>query len=87
MQLENIKKYLNSELGKDTREYLEAKANTLRNIDNISEKDTSAKMSLEVKAQKRAYRILKEILEDIMTFTEEVKPKDPRDRYDIGVDD
>jgi len=77
-----IKKYLDSEIGKATREFLEMKTNELRNIDNINEKDTTAKQALEVKAQKRAYKILKEILEEIMTFTQEIKPKDPRDRFD-----
>jgi hypothetical protein len=82
MELPAIKKYLDSEIGLATREYLEAKLNELKNIDSISDKDTPTHQSIELKAQKRAYKKLKEILQDIMTFGEEIKPKDPRDRYD-----
>jgi hypothetical protein len=82
-----IKKYLDSEVGLATRQFLEMKANKLRSIENINEKDTAVKQALEVKAQKRAYKILKEILEEIMTFSQEVRPKDSRDRYDVGLED
>ena len=87
MDLQQIKKTLDSELGKALKTYLNSKLNELKSIDSINEKDTSVKQALEVKAQKRAYSKLKEILKDIMTFSEGKKPKDPRDSYAISDED
>ena len=83
MLLPEIKKSFDSPAGSSAKEYLTAKLNELKNIDNITDRDTAVKQALEVKANKIAYKKLKEILQDIMTFQEEVKPKDPRDEYGI----
>lgn len=87
MDLEAIKQVLDSGAGVALKEYLTAKLNQLKNIDSLSEKDTPAQQAVEVKAQKRAYVKLREILEDIMTFSGVKKKKDPRDNYEVGVDD
>lgn len=87
MELPEIKKFLDSATGMAMRDYLVIKLEELKNIDTISEKDTSANQTLELKAQKRAYRKLKEILQDIMTFSEDVKVKDPRDSFAITDED
>ena len=83
MATENIRQFLDSATGLELKEILLARLNELKSIENISDKDTTAKQSLEVKAQKRAYGKLKEILQDLMTFSGEVKKKDPRDQYGI----
>lgn len=87
MDLVAIKQTLDSGTGLALKEYLEAKLEELKNIDSVSEKDTSASQILELKAQKRAYSKLKEILKDIMTFSELVRVKDPRDNYWITDED
>ena len=83
MATENIKQFLDSAQGLELKEILLARLNELKSIENISDKDTTAKQSLEVKAQKRAYGKLKEILQDLMTFQGNVKSRDPRDSYAI----
>lgn len=85
--MEQIKKILDSSSGKALKTYLVSKLNELRDIDNIGDKDTAVNQSLEVKAQKRAYKKLKEILSEIMTFSEDRKKKDPRDSFSITDED
>jgi hypothetical protein len=87
MELPEIKKFLDSATGMAMRDYLVIKLEELKNIDTISEKDTSANQTLELKAQKRAYKKLKEILQDIMTFSESIKVRDPRDSYGVSDED
>jgi len=87
MDLEQIKKTLNSGSGLALKEYLIAKLNELKSIDSIKEKDIATHQSIEIKAQKRAYSKLKEIMQDIMTFSDEVKTRDPRDSYHITDED
>jgi hypothetical protein len=87
MDTEDIKKFLNSGAGIAMKDYLLAKLYQLRNIENIKEKDVSSHQAIEVKAQRRAYVKLKEIMQDIMTLSEEVKKKDPRDSFEVGIDD
>ena len=87
MATESIKQFLDSGVGLEMREYLLGKLDELKNIENISDKDTTAKQSLEVKAQKRAYAKLKEILQDLMTFQGANKVRDPRDRYSVSDED
>ena len=87
MELPEIKKFLDSGSGIALKRYLNYKLEELGNIDSIKEKDVATHQALEVKAQKRAYVKLKEILQDVMTFSEDLKTKDPRDNYDVGVDD
>jgi hypothetical protein len=85
--MDSIKQFLNSGAGLEMREYLTLKLNELKNIDSVSEKDVASQQVLELKASKRAYKKLKEILSDIMTFSESVKLKDARDRFDVGLED
>ena len=50
----------------------------MKSIDNVSEKDTSANQTLELKAQKRAYEKLKEILDkNIPEFPRQIELKLP----------
>ena len=81
--MDEIKRILDSESGKALKDYLLARLEELKSIDSINEKDTGTHQVIEVKAQKRAYEKLKEILSDILTFSVERKPKDKRDSYDI----
>ncbi len=88
VNLENIRKVLDSGSGQSLKNYLVFKLNELKSIDSIKDKDVATHQAIEVKAQKRAYQKLKEILQDIMSFSkEEVKVRDPRDSYAITDDD
>ena len=87
MELPEIKKFLDSASGMAMRDYLLARLEELKNIENISDRDTATKQALEIKATRLAYKKLKEILQDLMTFSESVKVKDPRDNYGISDED
>ena len=80
-ELEQIRTVLNSSAGQPLKKFLMAKVLELRNIDNIQEFTTPTTQALEIKAQKRAYKKLREIVESIMTFAEEPTPKDERDSF------
>ena len=86
MDTSNIKKFLDSGAGSDMKDYLQSELDTLKYIDTINEKDVATQQAIELKAQKRAYKKLKTILEFIMTVSEDRKVRDPRDRFDVGVD-
>jgi len=80
---DDIRKILDSSAGASLKDFLIVKLNELKDINNISEKDTPTHQALETKAQKRAYSKLKEIMEVIITFSIEEKPNDPRDSFQI----
>jgi hypothetical protein len=81
--LEDIKRVLDSDAGSSLKAYLTGKLNELNSLTAIKEKDVAAHQALEVKAQKRAYEKLKEILSFIMSLEGEKKEKDPRDSFHI----
>ena len=83
MSLANIKLYLDSGAGMELKSYLMQRVEELKNIENVSEKGTTAEQSLEIKSQRRAYLKLKDIMQEIMTFSEDIKTKDPRDQYGV----
>jgi len=78
-----MKKFLDTNAGMATKEFLLGKLEELKSIDNINDKDIATHQALEIKAQKRAYSKLKEIMEELMTFDEEIKEKDPRDSFAV----
>lgn len=87
MDTDQIKKTLDSGSGASLKLYLISKLEELKSIDNIKDKDVATHLAIEVKGQKKAYLKLKEILQEIMSFTVEVKPKDKRDSYGINDED
>ncbi len=80
---EQIKKTLDSDSGKDLKNYLISKVMELRDINNLREIDTPTAYAIEVKAQKRAFKKLKEIVDDLLTFSEESVNIDPRDNFNV----
>ena len=81
MATDSIKQFLDSGVGLELKEILLARLNELKSIDTLPEKDTPSHQAIAVKAQKLAYKIVKEILQDLMTFSGNVKSRDPRDSY------
>ena len=86
MDVKAIKAVLDSGSGLALREYLLMRLNELKSIDNVKEKDTPSHQAIEVKAQKRSYNKLREILEEVMNLSEEERKKDPKDSFEVGVD-
>jgi len=82
-----VKHFLDSEAGRELKEYLFKKLDELKDIENLKEIDTPTHQSIEIKSQRRAYLKLKEILSEIMTTTLDSKIKDPRDSFGMDVDD
>lgn len=81
--LSELRKVLDSGAGQQLREYLLKRLMELRNIENVSDKDSPTHQAIEIKAQRKAFNKLKEIYREIMTLSEELKPKDPRDSYSV----
>lgn len=78
-----IKQVLESSAGVELERYLVSKVLELKDIENIKEYTTSATQALEVKAQLRAYKKLKEIMEEILVFEAETRKKDERDSFEV----
>ncbi len=83
IDVESIKKTLDSSSGKAIKDFLISNLLELRNIESIDEKDTPTHQSIEVKAQKRAYKKLKDIFEQILTFSGDVSGKKDEDGYEV----
>jgi hypothetical protein len=87
MDLDLIKKTLNSATGVALKDYFIKRLDELRSIENIEEKNTEFEQAIELKAQKRAFNKLKEILQDIINFSDSTNPKDRRDSYAVDVEE
>jgi hypothetical protein len=81
--IQNLKKILKNDNWLTLRRYLTDKLLELRNIDNINEKDTPTNQAIEMKAQKRAYEKLKEILTELsaIELSNDLAKPDKRDQY------
>ena len=80
MELKEIKKFIESQAGKAMKEYLEARLKSLLSIERIHEIDDPVHQSVELKAQKKAYLLLRDILDDIMIVKrEDVDKKRPEE--------
>jgi hypothetical protein len=78
MQIQELKKTLDSDSGKVMKEYLMGKLNELRMIDSIKILDTPTHQTIELKAQKKAFEKLREILNDLITIEDsDVSPSEP----------
>ncbi len=82
MNLQELKKILNSPAGKELKEYLLGKLRELKNIDNIKRYKTEKAQIIEVDSQQKAYYKLKDILGELITIEEVNDTKPEKDRYD-----
>jgi len=82
MNLKSLKQTLNSEAGKELKEYLLSKLRELKDIDNIKRYKTEKAQIIEVDSQQKAYDKLKDILGEIITIEEMSDIKPEKDRYD-----
>jgi len=68
MNYQQIKKILNSEAGAELKRYLTEELIDLRSIDNVKEYSKGVDQAIELKACKKAYKKLKEILDRFATI-------------------
>jgi hypothetical protein len=81
-----IQDFLDSEAGAELKQLLINKCEELRNIDNIEEFITPTHQVLELKAQKKAYKIVKSMLESILSYDTKL-PNIDHSEYAVGIDD
>jgi len=68
--MNNLKQILDSDAGKELRDFIEAEYLVLRDINNIKECDNAQDQAIEFKANKKAQTILEGILSKIRTKEE-----------------
>lgn len=72
------------------KEYLEARLKSLRSIERVLDIETPTHQAIELKAQKKAYLVLRDILDDIMMLEAETarenEKKDEQDSLAPGVE-
>jgi hypothetical protein len=73
--VQELKKFIESDLGKDLKQFILRNYNYLNSLEAIREFDDVEKQTLEIKANKRAVEVLGSILGQI-TGIEEYKPAD-----------
>jgi len=78
MDITAFKKIFKSDAYLELRRYLTQKLLQLRNIDNLQEET-----EVELKAQKKAYRILKNILDELNVLETLEKKKTDKDSYQV----
>jgi hypothetical protein len=83
MNVDEIRRVLMSNAGIELKKYLRFRLEELRNIDNLDEYSTAAMQALELKAQRRAYYKLDEILSELTNISEEPVAKDDRDGFNV----
>ena len=79
--MDSIKKILDSDSGLDLKRYLAAKLLELKFIDNLKMSLNPIKMAIEVRATKKAFNKLQEIITELGDFSTELKENDPKDSY------
>jgi len=79
--MNNLKQILDSDAGKELKDFINIEANRLRDINNLKEYSNAQDQTIEFKANKKALIILEAILRKIRTADIE----EPTDRIDYSV--
>lgn len=66
MEIKEIKAFLETGAGKAMKEYLELRLKSLLSIERVKDIESPTHQAIELKAQKKAYLLLRDILDDIM---------------------
>lgn len=85
MDLERLKSTLDNSTYDELRGFLLGELNSLRDIDNIREYSKAQDQALEVRAQKKAYEKLRNILSQIMTIHDS-EPVEENTGEDYGLE-
>ena len=70
IDVKKIKEILKTETGKDIQEFIKAHYNRLKSIENIKDLDNLDEIAIEVKAHKKALRIVGDMLCEIIEIRE-----------------
>ena len=81
MNLPELKKTIDSDVGKELKSYLLMQLMELRQIDNIKEYGDPKEQTIELKAQKKAFEKLRNVLGEIMTIEEQSDGTKEKDSY------
>jgi len=81
MATKDLKKIIQSEAGRQLREFLVKHLNDIKNIDNIKEYSTIEEQAIEIKSQKRLKAKLEEIFTEIVDLETSLQPKPNEDKY------
>jgi hypothetical protein len=82
MNVQNIANLLNSESGKDLRDYIEQEIEKLNTLDAIEVTFNPISLAVELRAAKKAHHRLKEMFKFLSDVSGAApKVKDPRDLY------
>jgi len=80
MNQKDLKKFLNSQAGQAVKDFLIKSVNKLKDIESIKDLDDPIECAVELKAQRKAVKILRGILKSILTW-DLPKAKDERDQF------
>jgi phage terminase large subunit len=83
MNHQGIKQVLDSNVGLPLKEYLIEKLKELESIREVKILDTPTHQTIELKAQKKAYDKLKDILQELITIEEMDVSKQENNPYGI----
>lgn len=76
MESKRIKEFLETEMGAPMKEYLTLALKSMRSIERVLDIDDPIELAIELKAQKKAYRLIQQILDDIMMVEVEYESKE-----------
>jgi hypothetical protein len=80
MNYQHIKKLLNSGTGQELKSFLISEAEKLNSINNIKNLDNHVELAIEIKANKKALNILKDIYSQILNW-EDTEYKKQKEKY------
>jgi len=81
MNNEQIKKTLDSEVGKALKDFIISEIHKANSVNNLKDLDNAEEIAIEVKANKKAVKVLVNIFGQILTLSGEQSKKDERDNY------
>lgn len=81
MNNEQIKKTLDSEVGKALKDFIISEIHKANSVNNLKDLDNAEELAIEVKANKKAVKVLVNIFGQILTWSGEQSKKDERDNY------
>jgi len=81
MNNEQIKKTLDSEAGKALKDFIISEIHKANSVNNLKDLDNAEEIAIEVKANKKAVKVLVNIFGQILTLSGEQSKKDERDNY------
>lgn len=71
--IEELKDFVESAAGAPMKEYLQLRLASLRSIERIKDLDDPMQLAIDTKAQKKAYFLIRDILDDIMVVETNVE--------------